>query len=317
MALLEFDRVSFSHSSGFRLEELSFKLEEGERLAIAGETGSGKTTILKLVAGLLQPHSGTIRLNGKPVEGPRTKLVPGHERIAYLSQYFEVQKFLRIEQVLAYASRMSALSANRIYRICEIDHLMERTTDQLSGGERQRVALARLLVQSPDLLLLDEPYSNLDSVHRNQMKSVVDRIGDQLGITSLLVSHDATDSLSWAQDILVLEHGRRVQQAAPEIIYRRPVSEYVAALFGRYNLFPIDPTIPDNLAMLRPDDLYLVEDDPFEFEGDVLRISFNGPYYEIQVETPQAVLSVNSGKPSCAVGDHVRLAVVPERVHFL
>lgn len=314
--LLDFNRVSYEHPSGFRLQELWFAVEEGGRLAIAGETGSGKTTILRLMAGLLQPATGSIRLNGELVEGPSRRLVPGHPNIAYLSQHFEVQKFLRVSQLIEYASRISPMAADRICRICEIDHLMDRTSDQLSGGERQRIALARLLVMAPDLLLLDEPYSNLDSMHRLKMKAVIEKIGDQLGITSVLVSHDATDSLSWAGEIMVLEQGRLVQRGSPETIYRKPVSEYVAALFGKFNLFAIDPAAPKDMAMLRPDDLVITSGNDFEFEGAVSRISFHGPYYEVQVDTPHATLSVHTGKPSCSIGEHVRLSVLPERVHF-
>ena len=317
MAFLELDRVTFRHSAGFSLSEFTLLLEEGRRIAFAGETGSGKTTLLRLIAGLLQPDTGTIRLRGEPIAGPADSLVPGNERIGYLSQFFELRKFLRVGQILSYASKISGLAAGRIYRICEIEHLLDRKSDELSGGERQRVALARLLVMSPDLLLLDEPYSNLDAVHRHQMKSLIGRIGDQLGITTILVSHDAADTLPWADEIFVLHEGRVVQRGTPELLYHRPSSEYVGALFGKYNLFPIDPAQPDTRVFLRPTDVVLTDSDDFEFEGEVKRVSFHGAYYELEVETPAAVLAVHVSKPEVRTGDHVRIAVLPERVHFL
>lgn len=316
MAFLEVSKISYS-LPGFTLEELSFVQEEGLRVAFAGETGSGKTTVLKLIGALLQPTGGSIMLRGEPVQGPANKLVPGHERIAYLSQFFELPKFLRVEQALRYASKMSEHALNRIIRICEVDHLLDRKTDQLSGGERQRIALARLLVTAPDLLLLDEPFSNLDAMHRIQMKSVLERVGDQLGITSILVSHDSNDTLPWADVIYILQDGQLVQQAKPELVYRRPVNAYVASLFGKYNLFPIDANTPDRQVFLRPDDLIFTDSEDFDLSGTVSRISFNGPHYEVQVETDRGLITTLTSKPSFRIGDPVKLSVLPERVHFM
>jgi ABC-type sugar transport system ATPase subunit len=317
MALLEVENLSYSQPGGFELFPFSFKQEEGLKIAIAGETGSGKTTILKLLAGLLDPRSGQIKMMGELVSGPSQNLIPGNPRIAYLSQYFELAKSLRVEQVLQYASKMSEMAAARIYRICEVTHLLQRRTDQLSGGEKQRIALARLLVMSPDLLLLDEPYSNLDAVHRLEMKSVVERVADQLGITSILVSHDSSDTLPWADELFVIQKGRIVQRAAPQVIYRRPVSEYVGALFGKYNLIPIDPANPGVKAFFRPDDFVITDSEDFEFEGTVSRISYNGPHYEIHISTPEVSIVTIVREPECQVGDRIRLRVLPERAHFI
>ncbi|MFM8349285.1 MAG: ABC transporter ATP-binding protein, partial [Bacteroidota bacterium] len=291
MVLLEVDRITLESNGSFRLQPLSFIQEAGLKIAIAGETGSGKTTVLRIIAGLAQPSAGSVKLRGELVPGPAQKLVPGHPSIAYLSQYFELPKSLRVGQVLSYASNISDMAADRIHRICEIGHLMDRRTDQLSGGERQRIALARLLVTAPELLLLDEPFSNLDAMHRLQMKSVIERIGDQLGITSILVSHDASDTLPWADHLMVMHEGTVIQQGHPEVIYRRPVSEYAGALFGRYNLFPVDPALPDKLAFLRPDDLVITDSPDADFSGKVVRLNFHGPYYEVQIDTGDRILT--------------------------
>jgi len=317
MIILDVDAISYTIPGSFRLHPLSFIQEEGLKIAIAGETGSGKTTVLKIIAGLIQPETGTVRLRGEPVRGPGQKLVPGHHQIAYLSQFFELPKSLRVGQVLGYASRMSDQAADRIHRICEIDHLLERRTEHLSGGERQRIALARLLVTAPDLLLLDEPFSNLDAVHRLQMKDVVDRVGEQLGITTIMVSHDASDNLPWADVVFVLKEGRLVQQGPPELIYRKPVSEYVGGLFGRYNLFPVDASHPEKKAFLRPDDMVFTNGPDFDFEGRIIRLNFQGAFYEIHVEVGKQVLTVIESRPTVSTGDHVRLSVLPERVHFM
>jgi iron(III) transport system ATP-binding protein len=162
--------------------------------------------------------------------------VAGHPHVAYLSQQFDLPKFLRVEQVLDYVNSLSVNEAASIFSVCRIDHLLQRKTDQLSGGERQRIAIARLLVGRPTLLLLDEPFTNLDMVMKSLLKKVIDDIGKKLRITCIMVSHDPEDSLAWADEIMVLKNGKVIQQGTPHSIYREPVNEYVAGLFGAYNL---------------------------------------------------------------------------------
>src|ERR1700744_572039 len=152
---------------------ISFTQEKGRKLAIAGETGSGKSTLLKMIAGLAEVASGEIRFEGSRVLGPLERLVPGQPGIAYLSQHFELWHNYRVEEVLSYANDLSVEESVELYGICHIDHLLARRTDQLSGGERQRIALARLLVKPPRLLLLDEPFSNLDMIHKRSLKNII------------------------------------------------------------------------------------------------------------------------------------------------
>src|SRR5690349_14976068 len=186
---------------------VNFSLPKGRKLVVAGETGSGKTTLLKTIAGLAQADKGKVLFEGQRVLGPAEKLIPGHGGIAYLSQEFELPQHLRIEQVLEYANELPEAEAIALFRVCRIDHLMKRKTHQLSGGERQRIALAKLLIGAPRLLLLDEPFSNLDIIHKELLKSVIRDIGQKLGITCMLVSHDPMDTLSWAEEILVIKDG--------------------------------------------------------------------------------------------------------------
>ncbi|HEY8968242.1 MAG TPA: ATP-binding cassette domain-containing protein, partial [Puia sp.] len=146
------------------LGDVRMVLSKGWRMAVAGETGSGKTSLLKTIAGLMP--GGRVFFEGQRVLGPLEKLIPGHPGIAYLSQQFELPQHLRIEQVLEYANELPEEEAQELFRVCQIDHLMKRKTHQLSGGERQRIALAKLLIAAPRLLLLDEPFSNLDMIHK-------------------------------------------------------------------------------------------------------------------------------------------------------
>ncbi len=212
MAVLTVSGLSKSERGKRIVNDINFTQQISQKIAIAGETGSGKTTLLKMIAGLIQPDTGEIQFENKRVVGPYEKLIPGHPAIAYLSQHFELRNNYSVEEELEAVNKLTGEEADNLYRICRIEHLLKRRTDQLSGGERQRIVLARLLTTSPRLLLLDEPFSNLDAVHRNIIKSVIHDISEELKITCILVSHDALDILSWSDTILVMKDGRLIQQ---------------------------------------------------------------------------------------------------------
>jgi len=218
------------------LPDSIFTLKKNQRLAIAGETGSGKSTLLKMIAGLAAPKQGSVFFEGIKVAPPQERLIPGQPGIAYLSQHFELWHNYRVAEVLEYSNDLGAVEAEDLYRLCHIDHLLGRRTDQLSGGERQRIALARLLVRPPRLLLLDEPFSNLDMVHKRTLKKVIRNIAEKFDITTILVSHDPYDTLTWADKLIVLQEGRIVQQGPPREVYQQPLNEYIAALLGEYTL---------------------------------------------------------------------------------
>jgi ABC-type sulfate/molybdate transport systems ATPase subunit len=199
------------------------------------------------------------------VKGPDEKLIPGHPAIAYLPQDFELRNNYRMEELLQYANKLAGEKAGALYEVCRINHLLKRKNDQLSGGEKQRIAIARLLVSSPKLLLLDEPFSNLDMIHKTILKSVIRDIGEQLNITCIMVSHDPLDTLSWADDIIVMKAGKLVQQGTPMQIYQQPVNEYIAGLFGKYNLldeahakiFLPSQNVPGKKLLVRPEQFRL------------------------------------------------------------
>ncbi len=238
MMLLEVKGVSKRLDDRNILQSIQFKFEKLHKLVIAGETGSGKSTLLRTIAGLDQPSEGEIYFKGERIRGAEETLVPGHPQIAYLPQHFELQKFLRVEQVLAYANQLSRKQANELFSICQIDHLLQRKTNELSGGEKQRIALCRLLIGKPQLLLLDEPFSNLDQILKNTLKEVIEQIVERLKISMVLVSHDPDDTLPWGDEFLILRHGKVVQEGSAQEIYHAPANEYVAGLFGKYSVVP-------------------------------------------------------------------------------
>jgi ABC-type sugar transport system ATPase subunit len=311
--LLKLSSVSKTEGD-FVLESISFSQQRFQKIAIAGETGSGKSTLLKIIAGLIQPDAGEVLFEGARVAGPHEKLVAGHSGIAYLSQNFELPKFLRVEQVLNYANTLSPLAALSVYEICQIDHLYKRRTDQLSGGERQRIAMARLLISSPGLLLLDEPFSHLDMVHKNTLKTVIRDIGKKLKINSILVSHDPADTLSWADVILVLKDGKLIQSGMPETIYRNPVNEYVAGLFGKYTLMPLKRNPfgwraekGKSFAMLRPED-FKISKAKSAVKGKVIDSRFFGSHCELDIELKLADVTVRTSIGRYHTGDAISVS---------
>ncbi|HXB35889.1 MAG TPA: ABC transporter ATP-binding protein [Puia sp.] len=290
---MEFLRIVDVSARGGALQGISFIQQRRQRLAVAGATGSGKSTLLKVIGGLVQPDGGSVLFEGRRVLGPAETLVPGHPDIAYLSQDFELRNNYRVEEVLSYASELTEEEAAALYRVCRIDHLLGRRTDQVSGGERQRIALARLLVRPPKLMLLDEPYSNLDRVHKEILRSVIADILERFEMSCILVSHDPADILSWADEVMVLREGMLVQKGGPERIYRQPADEYVAGLMGKYNR--IHPVLAARLGrlpgagqgkdlLIRPEKLTLSALGSAAAQGRVTGISFVGCYYEVEVE---------------------------------
>lgn len=308
------------------LSNIHFSFPAFQRLVIAGATGSGKTTLLKSIAGLVQPDAGYVMFAGERVLGPNEKLLPGHPQIAYLSQHFELRNNYTVADYLEMASKVEKAQAERIYALCRIDHLLHRKTDQLSGGERQRTALARLLTTSPQLLLLDEPYSNLDAINKQHLKDVINDIV-AAGTSCIMVSHDPVDVLPWAEEILVLKDGRLVQQGAPASVYNQPADDYTAGLFGDYNLLSARQAKSifgangiDNTKKLfvRPEAITLMRGEyGGQNRGIVTGVSFFGSYTEIEVLVADYKLLVKTLQPTFRKGDIVTATVQPEQVWLL
>lgn len=299
MSFLQVTDLVKQGKKDFVLNGISFVLPQFHRLAIAGETGSGKSTLLKIIAGLIQPDSGSVVLDGERILGPAEKLVPGHHSIAYLSQHFELPHSLRVGQTLEYANALSTENAELIYQVCRIDHLLQRRTDELSGGERQRIAIARLLVASPRLLLLDEPYSNLDMVRKTTLKQVIVDVGQQLGISCILVSHDPDDTLPWADEIIIMKGGEVVQKGTPSDVYNSPVNEYAAGLLGRFSVIDGGMFLQNSQTeklFVRPEGFEITANEKGASSGVVMESLFMGSHYELNVSWNDQEIVIRSYK---------------------
>lgn len=303
----------------FALKDIHFQQPRFQKTAITGETGSGKSTLLKLIAGLIQPDSGKIVFEGRRVEGPYEKLIPGHPGIAYLSQHYELRNNYRMEELLEAANRLPEQEAKRLYALCRIDHLLKRKNDQLSGGEKQRMALARLLTGAPKLLLLDEPFSNLDLLHKNMLKQVLEDIGHHLQMTTLLTSHDPMDTLSWANTILVMRSGHIIQEGSATAVYQHPKDAYVAGLFGSYNELTAAELLPFDLPrkkelngtayFIRPEQFRILPAGVPGVEGRIQQVTFWGSYFELKVSVANKILLVKTMESHWQPGQTIRLSL--------
>lgn len=319
--LLEVSQIQKQYtptSSSLVLNNISFQQNEGQKIAITGASGAGKTTLLKIIAGWEQTDSGVVIFKGEKVKGPEEQLLPGHKGIAYLSQHFELWNNYTIHEILHYNTQLSDKESNKLFQICRIEHLLKRKTNQLSGGERQRVALARLLITKPQLLVLDEPFSNLDYEHKQILKAILSDIEQYGKMNFLLASHDANDVLPWADRVLVLQKGTLIQQATPHEVYYNPINEYAAALFGYYNVLPSD-IVPaqlmsenrkhSNSCIIRPHQLQISNSNaPTLLHGKVKEVLFYGNFYLLVVETTLAgTILVNHSNNHVAVGSPVNI----------
>jgi len=228
------------------VDDVSFTIEQGEFFTLLGPSGCGKTTTLRCVAGLERPQSGKIHLRGRAVFDARDRVfvVPNQRNIGMVFQSYAIWPHLAVFNNVAFplkaAGQRNVKSTRdkvaRALNLVGLSGFEERPATQLSGGQQQRVALARALVKEPDLLLLDEPLSNLDTKLRERMRSELKRLQRELGITTLYVTHDQMEGILLSDRIAVMNGGRILQLGKPDDVYERPDNQFVADFMGSTNL---------------------------------------------------------------------------------
>lgn len=306
------------------VKRISFTQNTGEKIGIAGETGSGKSSLLKMIAGFMQPDEGSIFFQDKRVKGPDEQLIAGHKGIGYLSQHFELRNNYKVHELLEMSNQLSEEAARHIYHICDIEPFLKRWTDELSGGEKQRIALAKILVADPKLLLLDEPFSNMDVMHKSQLQQVIQQIGNQLQLNCIMVSHDAGDLLSWADQLFLMKKGTVIQQGNPLQLYQQPFDLYCAALLGEYNWLNTSSSLitalraffPDAKEwIIRPENILIDGVDGIVLEGTVAGVYFMGAFSILHVSVGDIVLKIQSTQHHFNLGAPIRLSIDPASIH--
>lgn len=226
------------------VNEVSFSMEAGEILSFVGASGSGKSTLLRMLAGLLKPDSGEIRFQGKPLDNPEEQLIAGNEAIKMVFQDFDLMPNMTVAEnlkypLLAFDKDYTTARVNELLDLCSIQELAGKLPRELSGGQQQRVALARALADEPELLLMDEPFSQLDPVNKSQLLREVLRILKVAEVGLVFVTHDTQDALMISDSIGFLNEGALMQEGSPEVLYRKPASTAIARFFGPVNIFSI------------------------------------------------------------------------------
>lgn len=349
---LDIRGVSAGYGATPVLDGIDLSIAKGEFVALLGSSGCGKTTLLRAVAGFVQPSAGTIRVGGDDV----TRLPPDRRGMALMFQSYALWPHMTVAQNIGYGLRLRGLPRAEIaQRVDMLQDLLglaglgQRKPAALSGGQRQRVALGRALAIDPAILLLDEPLSNLDARIRLKVRHDISALQKRLGITAVHVTHDREEAMVMADRIVIMEGGRIAQQGTPEAVFNRPASPFVAAFMGAENVIALNgsvgggklaidasdanagavlPLLGRDLksgtfeARFRAEGALLVADDAPEPEADALDLfghveaaSYPGGTWRHSVRVGNDLLMVDAAQP-CAQGKAVRVRI-PAKDLFL
>ena len=225
------------------IDGLDLDIGNGEFISLLGPSGCGKTTTLRLIAGFLRPDAGEIRVDQKVISSPSILIPPERRNMSMIFQTYAIWPHMTVFQNVAYGLKLKKLAGaeiekkvDRMLRLVHLDMLAGRYPGELSGGQQQRVALARSLVVEPQILLLDEPLSNLDANLREEMRFEIRRLHEEFRITTVYVTHDQAEAMVTSDRIAVMHQGRIVQLGTPEEIFDRPKTRFVAEFIGKTNI---------------------------------------------------------------------------------
>ncbi len=345
---LQLEGITKAFGSFQALKGIDLQIPQGEFICFLGPWGCGKTTMLRIIAGLEGQTAGRIRQGGRDI----STLPPAQRDYGIVFQSYALFPNLSVADNVAYGLvNRKAPKAEIAARVRELVALVglpgseSKYPAQLSGGQQQRIALARALATSPGLLLLDEPLSALDAIVRVQLRQEIKRLQRQLGVTTIMVTHDQEEALSVADRIVVMNHGVIEQVGTPLQVYREPASAFVADFVGRINALPActadggvlqigQHRIPvghagaagrDVTVYLRPEDVLarpIAPGEPHVFDAQIQAIEFLGAYCLVTVQADalgdqalQVVLSLNFlSEQALAVGSSLPLKLLPERL---
>lgn len=289
--MLKVENITFGYDKNSVIKNIHFSVNKGQNIAIIGESGCGKSTLLKLIYGLYDLQEGHIFWNENEVLGPKFHLVPGMPYMKYLAQDFDLMPFITVsENVGKYLSNINPENKqSRINELLEIVEMAEYSNVKakfLSGGQQQRVALAKVLALEPEVLLLDEPFSQIDNFRKNSLRRKLFSYLKSKGITCLVATHDSSDSLSFADETIVMNAGQIVIKEKSAYLFNNPINKYVASLFGDVNEINLSQLIDikgnDEKVLLFPHQLKLVESGNFKVK--VIQSFFKGSHFLIQAE---------------------------------
>jgi putative spermidine/putrescine transport system ATP-binding protein len=303
MSFLVLEALTKRFGPHVAVDGLSLGVDKGEFVALLGPSGCGKTTTLQMIAGFVEPTSGAVRLEGRDL----LAMKPSRRGLGIVFQSYALFPHMTVAENVAFGLEMQGVAAaERTRRVGETLELVGLTAfsgrfpRQLSGGQQQRVALARALVIRPQILLLDEPLSNLDAKLREEMQIELRQIQRTVGTTTILVTHDQAEAMALSDRIVVMNHGRAEQIGPPHEAYERPATPFVASFLGKTNLLDGATVRPEKISFAAAG-----------LAGTVRTRIFQGNHWLYQVDTPRGLVTVirqNTGEPMPAEGETVHLA---------
>lgn len=282
--MLVVNNMSFQYNDNKGvLKDLSFQLGPGQHLCVMGESGSGKSTLLKAIYGLLDVTEGTLFWKEHQILGPSHHLVPGMEFFKYVPQDFDLMPYTSVsENIGKFLSRFypeeKALRTQELLEVIELSEFADEKVKNLSGGQQQRVAIARALAKEPELLLLDEPFSQIDNFKKNSLRRKLFAYLKEHHIACIVATHDGNDALSFADQMIVIKDHQILSKGAPKELYSNPKYPYVAALFDDVNAIEVD----GEPVLLYPHQINVVHKS--QHQAMIRESYFKGFYWLIEAE---------------------------------
>ena len=282
--MLQVNNISFSYDENKPvLKDVKFSLQKGEHLCVMGESGCGKSTLLKTIYGLLDVDKGSLFWNDAQILGPEHHLVPGMEFFKYVAQDFDLMPFTSVtENIKKFLSRFYPEEAQQrteeLLEVIEMTAFANEKVKNLSGGQQQRVAIARALAKEPELILLDEPFSQIDNFKKNSLRRKLFAYLKEKNIACIVATHDGNDALSFADKMIVIQYNKIIANDTPKNLYNSLQIKYVATLFDDVN-----EIIINNKAILcYPHQLKVV--DKSDIKAIVKNSYYKGSYWLIKAE---------------------------------
>ena len=308
--MLQVSNLSYSYVPDLPvLKGISFALDQGKHLCVMGESGCGKSTLLKALYGLLDLDKGEITWKGDSVLGPAYNLVPGMPVFKYVAQESDLMPFTSVaDNVAKYLSRIDMESSEKrtkeLLEVIGMSAFAETKVKNLSGGQKQRVALARALALNPELLLLDEPFSQVDNFKKNDLRRTLFRYLKEKNISCIVATHDSDDALSFSDKMIVIENNELAAFGSPRDLFKNPPGRYVASLFDDVN----EVVLEGEKTWLYPHQIRISESS--SEQAKVSHSYFKGTHWLIELQFQGQVLYVNH-ENSLSKGEKVFLEFFP------
>jgi ABC-type Fe3+/spermidine/putrescine transport system ATPase subunit len=320
--MIKAKKVFFSYQNTFSLKNISLNVKEGQILGVIGQSGSGKSTLLKILGGFLDLESGEVLFENMPLIPPSKKLIAGNEKIKTVTQANTLFPNVSIFENIAYELRYfkSNYQTKRIKslsKILNIGHLLEKLPRELSGGELQRVMIAKAIADEPKVLLLDEPFSNLDNIIKKKILIELKRVLKIEQIACVFVTHEISDAFGLVDELIILKNGRVIQKGTSENLYFQPKNVYVGLLTGDgfllNNLNLVEKKYEKIPYFLRPENFVI--DQSSKIIANVTHSIFKGSYFEIHVELNDESFYLKNHN-AIVIGSKINLKLISEPVVF-